>query len=36
MLAGAKGQDDPEKLRARIDHLERELEQTSRAGRDDT
>jgi hypothetical protein len=36
MLAGAKGQDDPEKLRARIDHLERELEQSSRAGRDDT
>jgi Gas vesicle protein len=36
MLAGAKDEDDPKQLRERIHHLERELEQNSRAGPNET
>jgi hypothetical protein len=36
MLAGAKDQDDPKQLRERIHHLERELEENSRAAHSET
>jgi hypothetical protein len=36
MLAGKKDEDDPKQLRERIHRLERELEQSSRAGPSET